>query len=67
METAKIFDMEGKELTVIDGGKTVKLTKDGKVKNTKNNAKESRRVDPIKDTNDIEKCKEFIRRRNPKS
>ena len=32
METAKIFDMEGKELTVIDGGKTIKLTKKSRSK-----------------------------------
>ena len=57
--------MEGKELniSIIDGGKTIKLTKSGKIKATKNNQKESRRVDPIKDTNDIERCKEFLRNR----
>ena len=35
METAKIFDFKnGQEMNVrvLDGGKTVKLTKDGKVK-----------------------------------
>ena len=63
METAKIFDMEGKELTVIDGGKTIKLTKSGKVKQTKNNQKESRTVYPIKDIKDVERCKEFLKKR----
>ena len=66
METAKIFDFKnGEELNIkiLDGGKKVKLTKEGKVKATKNNQKESRRVDPIKDTKDIERCKEFLRNR----
>ena len=63
METAKIFDMEGKELTVIDGGKTVKLTKDGKIKKTPNNNKTDRIVMPIKDIKDIERCKEFLKNR----
>ena len=66
METAKIFDFKnGEELNIkiLDGGKKVKLTKEGKIKATKNNQKESRRVDPIKDTKDIERCKEFLRNR----
>ena len=63
METAKIFDMEGKELTVIDGGKTVKLTKSGKVKRTPNNNKTDRIVMPIKNIEDIERCKEFLKNR----
>ena len=63
METAKVFDMEGKELTVIDGGKTVKLTKDGKIKKTPNNNKTDRIVMPIKNIEDIERCKEFLKNR----
>ena len=63
METAKVFDMEGKELTVIDGGKTVKLTKSGKVKRTPNNNKTDRIVMPIKNIEDIERCKEFLKNR----
>ena len=63
METAKIFDMEGKELTVIDGGKTVKLTKSGKIKQTPNNNKTDRIVMPIKNIEDIERCKEFLKNR----
>ena len=63
METAKVFDMEGKELTVIDGGKTIKLTKSGKVKRTPNNNKTDRIVMPIKNIEDIERCKEFLKNR----
>ena len=63
METAKIFDMEGKELTVIDGGRQIKLTKSGKIKRTPNNNKESRTVYPIKDIKDVERCKEFLKKR----
>ena len=63
METAKIFDMEGKELTVIDGGRQIKLTKSGKVKQTPNNNKTDRIVMPIKNIEDIERCKEFLKNR----
>ena len=66
METAKIFDFSnGEELNikVLDGGKRVKLTKSGKIKATKNNNKESRTVYPIKDLKDVERCKEFLRKR----
>ena len=63
METAKIFDMEGKELTVIDGGHQIKLTKSGKVKQTPNNNKTDRIVMPIKNIEDIERCKEFLKNR----
>ena len=63
METAKVFDMEGKELTVIDGGKTIKLTKSGKIKRTPNNNKIDRIVMPIKNIEDIERCKEFLKNR----
>ena len=64
METAKIFDFKnGEELKVVDGGKTVKLTKSGKVKRTPNNNKESRTVYPIKDIKDVERCKEFLKKR----
>ena len=63
METAKVFDMEGKELTVIDGGKTVKLTKSGKVKRTPNNNKTDRIGMPIKKIEDVERCKEFLKKR----
>ena len=55
--------MEGKELTVIDGGHQIKLTKEGKIKKTKNNQKESRTVYPIKDIKDVERCKEFLKKR----
>lgn len=63
METAKVFDMEGKELTVIDGGHQIKLTKSGKVKKTPNNNKTDRIVMPIKNIEDIERCKEFLKNR----
>ena len=63
METAKIFDMEGKELTVIDGGHQIKLTKSGKIKQTPNNNKTDRIVMPIKNIEDIERCKEFLKSR----
>ena len=64
METAKIFDFNGGgELKVVDGGKTVKLTKSGKVKRTPNNNKTDRIVMPIKNIEDIERCKEFLKNR----
>ena len=64
METAKVFDFNGGgELKVVDGGKTVKLTKDGKVKRTPNNNKTDRIVMPIKNIEDIERCKEFLKNR----
>ena len=64
METAKVFDFNGGgELKVVDGGKTVKLTKSGKVKRTPNNNKTDRIVMPIKNIEDIERCKEFLKNR----
>lgn len=65
METAKIFDMEGKEIniSVIDGGHQIKLTKSGKVKQTPNNNKTDRIVMPIKNIEDVERCKEFLKNR----
>ena len=66
METAKVFDFKnGQEMNVrvLDGGKTVKLTKDGKVKKTPNNNKTDRIVMPIKNIEDIERCKEFLKNR----
>ena len=66
METAKIFDFKnGQEMNVrvLDGGKTVKLTKDGKVKRTPNNNKTDRIVMPIKNIEDVERCKEFLKNR----
>ena len=64
METAKIFDFKnGEELKVIDGGRQIKLTKDGKVKRTPNNNKTDRIVMPIKNIEDIERCKEFLKNR----
>ena len=66
METAKIFDFNnGEELNikVLDGGKKVKLTKDGKIKATKNNQKADRLVMPIKKVEDVERCKEFLKKR----
>lgn len=64
MEAAKVFDFKnGEELKVVDGGKTVKLTKSGKVKRTPNNNKTDRIVMPIKNIEDIERCKEFLKNR----
>ena len=64
METAKVFDFNGGgELKVVDGGKTVKLTKSGKVKRTPNNNKTDRVVMPIKNIEDVERCKEFLKNR----
>ena len=64
METAKVFDFKnGEELKVVDGGKTVKLTKSGKVKRTPNNNKTDRIVMPIKNIEDVERCKEFLKNR----
>ena len=66
METAKVFDFNGGQeinVKVLDGGKTVKLTKSGKVKRTPNNNKVDRVVDPIKDIKDVERCKEFLKNR----
>ena len=64
METAKIFDFKnGEELKVVDGGRQIKLTKDGKVKRTPNNNKTDRIVMPIKNIEDIERCKEFLKNR----
>ena len=66
METAKIFNFKnGEELNikVLDGGKKVKLTKSGKIKATKNNQKADRIVMPIKKVEDVERCKEFLKKR----
>ena len=66
METAKIFDFKnGEELNikVLEGGKKVKLTKEGKIKATKNNQKADRLVMPIKKVEDVERCKEFLKKR----
>ena len=66
METAKIFDFKnGEELNikVLEGGKKVKLTKDGKIKQTPNNNKNDRLVMPIKKVEDVERCKEFLKKR----
>ena len=64
METAKVFDFKnGEELKVVDGGKTIKLTKSGKIKRTPNNNKTDRIVMPIKNIEDIERCKEFLKNR----
>ena len=55
METAKIFDFNnGEELNikVLEGGKKVKLTKEGKIKQTPNNNKADRLVMPIKKVED---------------
>ena len=60
METAKIFDFKnGEELNIkiLEGGKKVKLTKDGKIKQTPNNQKNDRIVMPIKKVEDVERCK----------
>ena len=66
METAKIFDFKnGEELNikVLEGGKKVKLTKDGKIKQTPNNNKNDRLVMPIKKVEDVERCKKFLKKR----
>ena len=66
METAKIFDFKnGEELNikVLEGGKKVKLTKEGKIKQTPNNNKADRLVMPIKKVEDVERCKEFLKKR----
>ena len=70
METAKIFDFKnGEELNikVLEGGKQVKLTKDGRVKQTPNNQKNDRIVMPIKKVEDVERCKEFLKKRVDKA
>ena len=66
METAKVFDFKnGEELNIkiLEGGKKVKLTKDGKIKQTPNNNKNDRLVMPIKKIEDVERCKEFLKKR----
>ena len=66
METAKVFDFKNCEelnIKVLDGGKQVKLTKDGRVKQTPNNQKNDRIVMPIKKVEDVERCKEFLKKR----
>ena len=66
METAKVFDFKnGEELNIkiLEGGKQVKLTKEGKIKATKNNQKADRLVMPIKKVEDVERCKEFLKKR----
>ena len=65
MVAAKVIDMNGNEFTpkVLNGEKQVKLTKNGKVKNTPNNAKVDRKTDPIKTIEEIERCKQFLKQR----
>ena len=66
METAKVFDVKnGEELNIkiLEGGRKVKLTKEGKIKQTPNNNKADRLVMPIKKVEDVERCKEFLKKR----
>lgn len=58
----KIYDITGNKIGIIDGGKHVKLRKDGKPKKTHTNTKSGRStwVDPIRNKADIKRVLDYL-------